>query len=73
MNELKLLRRKQVAALLGIGRHALARLVAKDPTFPRFFSITPGTDVLSEADLRNWIEQKRLASRIAQIAPNESA
>lgn len=40
--EITLLRRKQVEARLGIKRHALARLIASDPSFPVFFNVTPG-------------------------------
>ena len=68
------LRRKAVAAELGIDRHTLARLIDKDATFPRFFAITPGIEVIAREDLDEWICRKRLDSRVARlIAPSDSS
>lgn len=67
------MRRQAVAYELGITRHTLARLVAKDATFPRFFAITPGIEVIARADFEQWMEHKRLASRTKHLAaPNKA-
>lgn len=62
------LRRQAVAFELGINRHTLARLIKRDLTFPRFFAISPGVEVVARDDLEAWIAQKRLQSRVAQLA-----
>lgn len=62
------MRRQAVAHQLGITRHTLARMVAKDATFPRFFAITAGIEVIARADFEQWLEQKRLASRTKFLA-----
>lgn len=67
------LRRKAVAVELGIDRHTLARLIERDPTFPRFFAITPGIEVIAREDLDEWMSRKRRESRIARlIAPDRA-
>jgi predicted DNA-binding transcriptional regulator AlpA len=64
-----LMRRGEVAHFLRVDRHTLLRMVKRDPTFPKFFALSAGVDVLDRADLLEWIEQRRLSSRVAQIAP----
>jgi predicted DNA-binding transcriptional regulator AlpA len=61
------MRRQAVAFELGITRHTLARLLQKDATFPRFFAITPGIEVIAREDLDAWIQRKRLDSRIKRL------
>lgn len=63
----RLLVRKAVTAELGICRNTLSKIVETDPTFPRFFSISPGVQVIERSELDAWIEQKRLAGRLEQI------
>lgn len=58
------LRRQAVAFELGITRHTLARLIAKDKSFPKFFGITPGIEVIAREDLDAWIARKRAESRL---------
>lgn len=54
------LRRAQVAYELGITRHTLARIIATDTRFPRFFQIAPGVEVIERRDLERWIRLKKL-------------
>lgn len=61
------MRRQAVAYELGITRHTLARLVLKDTTFPRFFAITPGIEVIAREDLDAWIQRKRINSRLKRL------
>ena len=56
-----------VAFELGITRHTLARLIAKDKTFPRFFAITAGIEVIAREDLDAWIARKRTESRLVDL------
>jgi predicted DNA-binding transcriptional regulator AlpA len=72
----RFLRAKQVAAMLGISRHTLRRLIARDGTFPRFVELTPGIRVVRQRDVSLWIRRKELAARtrapgeeVAQGAP----
>ena len=58
------LRRQAVAYELGITRHTLARMIQRDKTFPRFFEITPGIEVIDRADLDQWVAQKKRAARL---------
>jgi predicted DNA-binding transcriptional regulator AlpA len=58
-----LLRRKEVCAMLRISRRTLARVIDGDPTFPKFFSLAPGVDVVRARAVRRWISQKELAAR----------
>ena len=62
------MRRQAVAYELGVTRHTLSRLLAKDATFPRFFAITAGIEVIARTDFEQWLEQKRLASRTKLLA-----
>lgn len=59
----RLLRRKEVAAMLGIGRHTLARLIRSDPTFPRFFDISRGISKVRAREVSRWIQEKELQAR----------
>ena len=56
------MRRQAVAFELGIIRHTLSRMLKRDPTFPRFFEITPGVTVIARADFERWLREKRLKS-----------
>jgi predicted DNA-binding transcriptional regulator AlpA len=60
MEDSKVLRMKAVAALLGISRHSLRRVIQSDPTFPRFFPISPGVLVVREHQVRAWLRRKEL-------------
>jgi predicted DNA-binding transcriptional regulator AlpA len=64
----KVLRRKQVEARLNISRWTLARLVERDPTFPRFIELTPGVEVMRESDLVQWFRRKEIEARSAPSA-----
>lgn len=67
------MRRQHVAWELGITRHTLARLLQKDATFPKFFAITPGIEVIARCDFQQWIDQKRVASRtMILVAPKRA-
>lgn len=59
------MRRQAVAFELGISRHTLSRMLKRDPTFPRFFEITPGVTVIARADFERWLREKRLKSLAA--------
>ena len=54
------MRRAAVAFELGISRHTIARMLKVDETFPRFFEITPGIEVIARADFDGWLRNKRL-------------
>ena len=67
------MRRQAVAYELRVSRHTVARLYKSDLTFPRFFEITPGIEVIAREDFELWIVQKRLASRTVLLAsPNRA-
>jgi predicted DNA-binding transcriptional regulator AlpA len=57
------LRKKAVAALLGVSRHTLHRLLKADSTFPRFVQLTPGVSVVRLRDVRLWLRRKELQAR----------
>lgn len=61
------MRRQHVAWELGITRHTLARLIANDASFPKFFAITAGIEVIDRGDFARWVEQKRLSARAERI------
>lgn len=65
------MRRQHVAWELGITRHTLARLLAKDKTFPAFFAITAGIEVIARSDFQRWIDQKRAASRTMNLVASK--
>jgi predicted DNA-binding transcriptional regulator AlpA len=68
------LRRQAVAFELGITRHTLARLIQRDGTFPQFFAITSGIEVIAREDLEAWIQRKRTDSRVERlVSPTLSA
>lgn len=56
------MRRQAVAFELGVSRHTLTRMLKRDPTFPRFFAITPGVEVVARADFERWLREKRLTA-----------
>ena len=45
---------------LGVSRHTVSRMLKTDATFPRFFEITPGIEVIARADFDGWLRKKRL-------------
>jgi predicted DNA-binding transcriptional regulator AlpA len=64
------MRRQAVAFELGLSRHTLARIIKRDPTFPPFFAISPGVEVIERADFDTWLLRKRHAALLgAHVAP----
>ena len=61
----RFMRRQQVAFELGISRHTLNRMLKRDTTFPRFFELTPGIEVIAAVDFEHWLRKKHRASLIA--------
>lgn len=59
----RLLRQKAVAALLGVSRHTLRRIIQADPTFPRFFELSPGITMVRARAVRRWLRRKELQAR----------
>ena len=57
----RFMRRKQVEHELSIGRHTLANIIKKDPTFPRFARITAGIEIIERAEFEQWLRLKRLS------------
>ena len=69
----KLLRKKGVADMLGFSRHTLARIMKKDPTFPRFIELAPGIKMVRAREIRAWLFRKELEEREKSIqAQSES-
>jgi predicted DNA-binding transcriptional regulator AlpA len=70
------LRKKAVAALLGVSRHTLRRLLAADSSFPRFVQLTPGVSVVRLRDVKLWLKRKELQAREstprARVAPTRA-
>ena len=58
----RFMRRQQVAFELGLSRHTLSRMLKTDATFPRFFEITPGIEVVAHEDFDRWLRERRLKS-----------
>lgn len=56
------LRQKAVAAFLGVSRFTLARIIQRDPTFPRFVELSPGIRVVRFARVEAWLRAKELAT-----------
>lgn len=54
------MRRQAVAYELGLSRHTLSRMLKRDPSFPRFFAISPGVEVIARADFDRWLREKRI-------------
>lgn len=61
----RFMRKKQVCFDLGISRHTLTRMLKRDTTFPRFFEVTPGVEVVARADFEHWLRAKHRASIVA--------
>lgn len=61
------MRRKVVELELGVSRHTLSRMIAKDKTFPRFFAISCGIEVCERAEFDAWVEQRKLAARLLRL------
>lgn len=70
MEDSKLLRMKAVAALLGISRHTLRRVMKDDPSFPRFIELTPGIRMVREREVLAWLRRKELATYERGAAPS---
>lgn len=62
-DENKFLRQKGVAAMLGISRHTLKRIIDRDPTFPRFIELSPGIRMVRAREISAWIRTKELDAR----------
>lgn len=63
------MRRQAVAFELGVSRHTLARIIKGDHTFPPFFAISPGVEVIERSDFDTWLLRKRHAALVgAQLA-----
>jgi hypothetical protein len=60
----KLLRRGQVELLLNVSRWTLARIIANDPTFPGFFELSPGIEVVRHDRLMAWLRVRELEARV---------
>lgn len=71
MDENKFLRMKGVAALLGVSRHTLRRIIDRDPTFPPVVELAPGIRMWRARQVIEWLNRKELAAleRGAPIAP----
>lgn len=67
----KLLRQKGAAALLGISRHTLSRIMARDPTFPKFIELSPGIKMIRARDVRAWVRAKEISSRMRHISATD--
>lgn len=59
----RLLRQQGAAALLGISRHTLKRIMDRDPTFPRFIELSPGIRMVRAREVRAWLRGKELDAR----------
>jgi predicted DNA-binding transcriptional regulator AlpA len=57
------MRQKAVAFYLGISRHTLARIIARDSTFPKFIELSPGIHLLRKTELEAWLRRKGLEAR----------
>jgi len=56
----------QVGTALGASRWTVDRIRKKDPSFPRFFNISPGKKVVSRAAFEWWLRQKEYESVVAE-------
>lgn len=65
----RLLRQQGVAAMLGISRHTLKRIVDRDPSFPRFIELSPGIHMVRAREVRAWLYKKELDAREKTAAP----
>lgn len=61
-----LLRMKQAAALVGVSRDTLRRLIQSDMTFPPFIQISPGVRVVRRRDVLAWFSRRQLEARERQ-------
>lgn len=57
------MRQKAVAHFLSISRHTLARIIGRDPTFPKFIELSPGIRLLRKSELEAWLRRKGLDAR----------
>ena len=67
------MRRQAVAFELGVGRHTIGRLLKTDASFPKFFQITPGVEVIARVDFENWLRSKRLQALVNKTQPKATA
>jgi predicted DNA-binding transcriptional regulator AlpA len=63
MEASQFMRQKAVAYFLGISRHTLARIIARDATFPRFIELSPGIRLVRKSELEAWLRRKGLDAR----------
>lgn len=66
-NRSRLLGRKRIADELGVCRNTVARIIREDKSFPVFFTISHGVNVIAREDFERWLEQKRLAHQAQQL------
>ncbi|MCE2908236.1 MAG: helix-turn-helix transcriptional regulator [Rubrivivax sp.] len=64
----KLLRRGQVERLLNVSRWTLARIIASDPTFPGFFELSSGIEVVRQDRVEAWLRLRELGARVPRRA-----
>ena len=60
----KLLRRGHVERRLGVSRWTLARIIHTDPTFPGFFELSPGIEVIRQDRLEAWLRLREIEARV---------
>lgn len=65
------MRRKAVMLDLNITKNTLARMIETDPSFPPFFAISPGIEVITRDDYQAWLAQKKLAARLSRLTGSE--
>ena len=58
----RLLRLKGAAALLGISRGQLGRIIERDPSFPKFIELAPGVCLVRAREVAAWLRRKELAA-----------
>lgn len=59
--------RQEVAYQLGVSLRTLRRTERADPSFPRFFALTPGVWVIARTDLDAWVQAKVTRARAAAV------
>lgn len=64
----KLLRRGHVERLLNVSRWTLARIIASDPTFPSFFELSSGIEVVRQDRVEAWVRLRELGARVPRRA-----
>lgn len=67
----RLLQRKQVAAELGITRGTLRKIEVTDRSFPAFWALSAGIEVITRQQLDAWVEQREEIGRIEVLSKND--